>query len=137
MTLQELFPELPFAKDADKFLAKRRGNSDAVSELRERRICIVKFQPLFSDAGLGITDDGNFFVALNEQLPSEELAQSLGHEIGHTFHNDLSTTPPTHSAPNVPLEQLEGFCDAFAKLWLSQRSKQDIPRRIDNSRGLL
>lgn len=136
-TLMQMFPNLTFAHQADEFLTKWKDNPDVVSQLRERRIHKVKFQPLFSSGGLGLQSDGSFFVALNNIFYSEELALSLGHEIGHTFHHDLSTTPPTHNISEIPHEQLEDFCDAFAELWLAQQSVQEVARRIKNSRRLL
>ena len=84
------FPCFSFASEADKFLSMFKNNKDVVFQLRNRHIYKVKFMELISSGGLGIEEDGNFFVFLNDLLTEEEMANSLGHELGHTFHFDLS-----------------------------------------------
>ena len=139
ISLVKEFPHFLFASDADRFLQNFKNNKDIVSQLNNRRIYKVKFEQLFSSSGLGIEEDGNFFVFLNDLLTEEEMANSLGHELGHTFHFDLSVMPPAVvcglSEQNE--EEVEKFCDMFSELWLEQVDKENVIRRIKNERGLL
>mgnify|MGYP001564104733 CR=1 FL=1 len=139
MKLAEKFPVLSFACDADEFLRKWSENTDVVAQLRERRIFRVEVVPLFiSGAGILFGDDSNFLVYLNDFYPPEEQAYSLGHEIGHTFHFDLSKNPPQSSYPREAQDPVaESFCKEFSLLWVAQNSEKEIARRILNSAKLL
>ena len=136
------FPCFSFASEADKFLSMFKNNKDVVFQLRNRHIYKVKLMELISNGGLGIEEDGNFFVFLNDLLTEEEMANTLGHELGHTFHVDLSVIPPTVicelSEQNE--KEIEKFFDKFSKLWLKQLgqvNKENIIYRIKNERQLL
>ena len=139
MKLTEKFPTLSFARDADEFIRKWSGNADIVAQLRERRIYRVEIVPLFvSGAGILFGDDGNFLVWLNDFYPPEEQAYSLGHEIGHTFHFDLSKTPPRSSYPRQAQDPVvESFCKEFSLLWVAQIYENKITRRITTQAKLL
>ena len=139
ISLVKEFTHFLFAPDADRFLQNFKNSKDIVSQLNNRRIYTVKFEKLLiSSAGLYI-ESGSFVVVLNDLNTEEDMAISLGHEIGHTFHFDLSVTPPVVicglSEQNE--EEVEKFCDRFSELWLEQADKENVIRRIKNEREML
>lgn len=139
MGLAEKFPTLSFARDADEFLCKWKKSADIVAQLRDRRIFKVEIVSLLvSGAGILFGDDGNFLVWLNDFYHPEEQTYSLGHEIGHTFHFDLSKNPPQSSYPREAQDPVvESFCKEFSLLWIAQNSEEETARRISNSAKLL
>lgn len=131
MNLVEKFPYFSFAFDADKFLENFKNNQDIVFQLRSQRIYKVEFVPLISNGGLGIRENGDFFIFFNDLLSDDELAHTLGHELGHTFHFYTVATLPEEKE-----EQIEKFCDMFSELWLKQVGKENIVYRIENERKM-
>src|SRR3989344_2943671 len=92
-TLAELFPTLPFATAADQFL-DQLPQMTLLQQLQIRRVDAVEIIPKFFSAGLSLLEDGRFLVSFNDVNTPEEDARGLGHELGHTFHYDVSLTPP-------------------------------------------
>jgi hypothetical protein len=140
-SLAELFPALPFAAEADRFLASCSEKSLA-EQLHERRITKIEKKPMLSTAGLTYGPDQNLTVWINEYARQEWYSESLGHELGHTFHFDLSTTPPTpfftwRDCSEEMYETVEHFCDYFAEYWRFVNDGQYIRQRIINSLGLI
>ena len=140
--LAQQFPTLPFAGSADKWLASIKRKS-IEKQLAERKI-----------PRIGITVGGYGFISLpepyevfsiliNVDLPYGERLLTLGHEIGHTFHFDLTDTPIKNLLPDDwnhevgedergnsvmgPLyHMVEDFAETFAEKWLSVNGKQKI-----------
>lgn len=135
MSLGTTYPQFRFAYPADAFIEKSRGTS-ILSQLQERRITLVKIEPLFSSGGLGIGSDGNFSVSLNEDSTIPEQAYSLGHEIGHTFHHNLTKIPPENILPGEYRVHVEDFCDDFALAWLVDKDPEKVMYAIKHPIGL-
>lgn len=139
-TLAEQFPQLSFAKDADEWLANIGGKTIR-EQLEERRIKRVRIMGILFSAALGIQDD-DFVVILNN-LNFGHDALSFGHEIGHTFHFDLTETPPKLiiPEPNEISDRLfnliENFCTAFSSKWLKIVGREEIEERCRNERAML
>lgn len=124
-SLKQQFPQLVFAKDADKWLQSYK-RKELLEQLESRRITEVKTESLLSSGGMKIGEDGNFIVLLNDLETPEENAESLGHEMGHTFHQDITKNPPIDSLIPDLAELTEDFCRAFSKLWLNENDKRKI-----------
>jgi Zn-dependent peptidase ImmA (M78 family) len=86
---------------------------------------------------LGLGDDQNFFVAIDKELSPAKQAMSLGHELAHTFHHDLKTTPPTNILPESQREEVEEFCKLFAGQWLQKVGVDGIAKRFENESELI
>ncbi len=137
-TLSEMFPDLdghmgfPLTHDADAWLKTLNGKN-VQEQLVERRIRKVKATITFGLHGyMNALKDGGFSVTLaiarmtdgeTYDQPVEEMAITLGHELGHTFQFDLASMPPTDRSP--PMERggelwnkMENYCEAFAAKWL-------------------
>lgn len=142
-TLCFLFPTLLFARDADLFLASCR-NLAISQQLATRNIRRVELASLFSSGGIGVDREGNFFVQFNDLGTADEWAETLGHEIGHTFHFDISRKPLVDMCEicrndknqMVRFESIEDFCNEFLRRWLEINSKEKVAERIKNTLGL-
>ncbi len=139
-TLAKLFPTLPFAADADTFL--RNFCKSVPEQLRERRILHFDTKPLISAGGISIGTDGNFIVTFCDMNTADENAETLGHEIGHTFHFDISQRPPQDRFDPATIseklfDRVEEFCTELSKRWLALNGKESITRRIQNSMSLV
>lgn len=129
--LADKFPQFWFAHAADSLLM--RCNSRTLSEqLIERRISKVTILPLFSNGGLSIGEDNNFCIMLNDTLTLDERAHSLGHEIGHTFHHNLTKSPPQNILQASDGEKAENFCNSFAELWLEHNTMEKVVKWLKN-----
>ncbi len=132
------FPNLSFSKDADVFLQSIMGGKNIVEQLLERRITNFEMKDLISSAGIFIADDGNFGIAFQITDTLLEKARSLGHEIGHTFHFDLTSNPPRpmlnrrEISPEM-FDIVEAFCDEFSLRWLEINDKIDILNQIEKT----
>jgi len=142
-TLAARFPMLPFAPEADRFLTAV-PRMKLLEQLRARHVGAVECIPKWFPAGLSIMDDGRFLLSFNDVNTPEQDAESLGHELGHTFHYDLSARPPRPLLP--PPEEIsdelfdlvEQFCDAFSEAWLARVDKELIMKAAENQReGIL
>lgn len=133
-SLQRQFPQFPFSIIADEWIRFFKGKS-LPEQLRDRRIARVLIAPLlFSSGGIGIAEDGNFFILLNDMNLPGENAESLGHEIAHTFHHDLTQNPPKNFLPSDAAELIEDFCRVFSEIWLRENEGGKIAtycRRIE------
>jgi len=137
MTLTQSFPDLRFAGAADRFLAEcdPKGFN---KQMRSRRISWVKIVPLLvSDAGLGIGEDGNFFIYVDDTLGPKEQALELGHEIAHTFHHNMTKTPPQNFLEEALKDEVERFCDAFASIWVQRMGTEALASRFENEADLI
>lgn len=141
-TLAVLFPALPFAPEADRFLS-RVPRMKLLEQLQARRVGAVEFVEQLSAAGLSIMDDGRFLLSFNDLSTPEEDAESLGHELGHTFHYDLSSRPPRLRIPPpeamsaVSFDLIERFCDAFSERWLLLVGRELVMKAAQNQRQLI
>ena len=136
-TFAQIFPRLIFAGAAGAFLRKCSGNNISW-QLRERRISRVQIVPLLmSNGGLAIGDDGEFLISLDDTDCPRDHAKSLGHEIAHTFHHNLTQHPPRNFLPDNLRDEVENFCTAFAVLWLQRNSIDEVVRRIQNESTLI
>ena len=147
--LCEQFPMLAFSKAADDWLQSIQDKS-ILEQLQERRITQMGLLRMLSTAGIGYTDDGNFIVHFNDYSNHINDAFSIGHEIGHTFHFDLTKTPPpkiiNENSPEFLYDfdedgangfLIEDFCDAFAQKWLSINGKEDVEEMCKRERSFL
>ena len=132
ISLVRQFPTLPFARKADRWLSSIKSKS-IETQLRERRIIEDHYFPLSSCKGfISLSNDGSgIIVYVDADQGRGEKFFTLGHEIGHTFHFDLRTTPLKNTIPDMndfeegdPLYKLvEEFADAFAEKWLAGNGK--------------
>ena len=139
--LATLFPDFPFAVGADEFLRKVTSES-IISQFRARRISMIRIAPLLSGGGIEIGCDNNFIISLRDVNTLLEKAQSLGHEIGHTFHFDIKEVPPRDYFDRVTISetlfnQIEDFCTEFSHYWLMANDKDDLMLRIANTEKLI
>lgn len=138
-TLTELFPTLPFTVEADQFLSQIRQMS-LLEQLKARRIGAVEIIPKLFSASLRLLEDGRFLIALNDVNTLEEYAEGIGHELGHTFHYDLSKTPPALRVPSSDeisdelFWLIEKFCDVFSERWLACADREKVERAAANQR---
>lgn len=141
--LASSFPRLPFAKDADLFLEHTKmSRVDVCTQLREREIGHVEIKPLISAGGIRLDGEGRFIISLNTECPLLEKAETLGHEIAHTFKYDLNVSPPKscYDPAHITDEMyclIEDFCDEFSKRWLQVNDRGDILLRIENTMKLI
>jgi len=132
-----MFPQFPFTRDADEFL-KNCSKIKITEQLWSRRITHIRIVPLlFSNGGLGLGDDHNFFVAIDEGLSPARKAMALGHEMAHTFHHDLKATPPLNILPKNQHEEVEEFCKLFAGQWLQKIGVDGVAERFKNESELV
>ena len=113
VSLESLFPEFFFAREADEFLCDLHLGS-GVNQLRARRISMVKIVPMLTAGGIGIGKDNNFYVLLLDVSTLLEKAESLGHEVGHTFHFELGGRVPVDRINQAEIsdevfERIESF----------------------------
>lgn len=138
--LKEKFPSLPFVIFAVEWLKSARGKG-VVEQLRQRRIFSVRFRPQISSGGIGIDEDDNLFIQLEKYNAPEDNAQSLGHEIAHTFHLDLTRETIVNTLPPDMTEEqektIENFCDAFSCAWLAINGKKNVIERCYNQAQLI
>ena len=123
--LQTQFPDFPFAKIAEEWISSSREKS-MLQQLQDRNIERVNLAPLLSSGGLGIDADGKLFVLLNDLNTHQENAESLGHEIAHTFHLDLRQNPPKNLLSPEMAETVEKFCQAFSEIWLNENGRERV-----------
>jgi hypothetical protein len=133
--MKELFPEFDWAGTADAFLAElQRANLSITEQMRRRKIVRLEIKPLLCNGGIKI-EKGYFVVVFNYETTLEEKMETLGHEIGHTFHYDLVPSEPcllcskARESEDV-FNRLEEFCRIFAKRWLKLNSVEEIRKVI-------
>src|SRR3989344_4853318 len=91
--LSQKFPTLEFAKSADRWL-KQAEKATIFQQLDNRKITNICILPLLCTAGLGIKENtGKFCIYFNKYCKTEWAMGCIGHEIGHTFHFDLTKNP--------------------------------------------
>lgn len=134
--LQKKFPQLPFSKTADDWLSSVKGKR-LLEQLRDRRVTSTRIIPLLGNGGLDFDENGNFRIELCDMNTPQENASSLGHELGHTFHFDLTQTPPLDTLAGNHTEDIEYFCDAFADAWLAQNGREKVELCCKNQAGLI
>ncbi len=135
--LAQQFSTLAFARKADKWLASIK-NKSIERQFAERRIVESHvFLLSYCDGFLSLTKDGGgIIIYVNSE--SKEKLQTLAHEIGHTFHLDLTKTPIENTIPDEweynrrNLEKDESYCliedfaDTFGEKWLAINGKEKI-----------
>jgi hypothetical protein len=130
-SLKEMFPELPFVEEADKFLAVIVTEKlSLIDQLKRRSIGRVRSHHGVCDGYCGI-EENKFLIAVNNWKPLDVQIITLGHEIGHTFHLDLISTDPFHLFPYIKEDKglsykVEDFCEAFAKIWKDIQSQKEV-----------
>ncbi len=123
-SLSDLFPHFYFAGAAESYLGKV-AMREIDQQLLERRIADVSVNFIPTQGGLGI-DEKHFFVVLNKNLSLHEQAESLGHEIAHTFHYNLTYTPPKNILKVEYEIEMELFCEEFSARWLELNTLQKV-----------
>ena len=131
-SFHQILPWLAFSKPADQWLESMRGQT-IEAKLESRRITKVCVEEMISTAAIGIGKDNNLTVYFNYYGTSlQDCIESLGHEIGHTFHYDLSKTPPIKITDDDRDEKLlyiiEDFCNLFSLKWIMVNDKKEIER---------
>lgn len=128
--LAEQFPTLRFASKADEWLASLKDKS-IEQQFAERRIVEVKITWLFAIQGDVCLTEFKDGVIVRIHSECREKFQTLGHEIGHTFHLDLENKVIKNILPNrweydfKDPEQhklyylVENFADMFGEKWLA------------------
>ncbi|MBM3206259.1 MAG: hypothetical protein FJZ43_01390 [Candidatus Staskawiczbacteria bacterium] len=145
-SLESIFPEFPWVREADEWLAST-FQKPIEQQLEEREIKKIRAWPNFNIAagyislekfGILLVIDrdliDHFLMGYNKV---EELIFTFGHEIGHTFHLDLTQTPPANIGPekifytsferlsseeDMLCQSVERFCDEFAARWRQANS---------------
>jgi hypothetical protein len=128
-SLQRQFPQLPFAKTADEWICSFKGK-DIWEQLYSRRVTKVCLAVTLS-GGMKIGEDGNFLIQFCDLYLSEENAEDLGHELAHTFQQDLTKNPPLDLFPEERIapdlsDLIEKFCRAFSGCWLHENDKRGV-----------
>ena len=136
-TLKQLFPEFSWAAEADTFLTELEQKLPKIIEqMRQRRIAKIETQPLLFPGGCKI-ENGRFVIVFNDQSTFEEKVETFGHEIGHTFHYDLTSDDlrllcPEALESEVIFYRVEEFCRLFSQRWLRFNSIKEIGDVIGN-----
>ncbi|OGZ63229.1 MAG: hypothetical protein A3C58_01595 [Candidatus Staskawiczbacteria bacterium RIFCSPHIGHO2_02_FULL_34_10] len=143
-SLKSIFPEFPWVQVADDWLALAHQKS-IEQQLEERGIKKVRFWYNIAAGYITVKEFGILLVVDRDLIDhflmgynkAEELLFTFGHEIGHTFHCDLTQAPPVNIGPEKvfcsPFEELakegdalcqsvERFCDEFAARWTHMNS---------------
>lgn len=148
--LSEQFPMFHFAKEADEWL-KSIHDKSIFWQLGSRRIGYLEILPILSTAGLGINSrTGKFMVVFNDYCELKHSFESLGHEIGHTFHFDLTKNPPVEIIDQNSHEfmydfvdghpkgfLIEDFCDAFSLRWMAINDREKVNKDCADKEDLL
>ena len=141
VSLESLFPEFFFAAEADRFLQDLPMGS-IVNQLRARRISKVKIVPMLTAGGIGIGEDNSFYVLLLDVSTLLEKAESLSHEIGHTFHFELAGKVPVDRINQAEIsdevfDRIESFCTEFSRRWLIANDRGSVVHRVKNMLHIL
>ncbi len=135
LLLSRRFPRLWFSGAADSFLRRCNG-ANFSKQMRERGISRIVCVPfLISQTGLSIGEDGNFLIPLATDLSIEGQAGFLGCEIGHTFHYNLTYTPPKDLLSELSetnRDDVKSFCCAFSMAWLERNSPKSVLEWLGN-----
>jgi len=132
--LQQLFPQLPFAKDADEWLDTIEGKK-LIVQLRERDISKVEIIPILRPSGLYINnEDWTLLVWINNVYSPERTAELLGHEIARTF---FFLDPFRINLGLVNDKDIERFCATFSQYWLTKNNKTRIIQCCKNQAKLI
>ncbi len=107
--------------EADRFLAEE-ARRPLEKQLQSRRIGDVLLRGYLKPTQAHLFPARNYFVVtLSASGPLEELARSLGHEMGHTFHYSLAndTLVSLYLGASWSRDsEVEKFCDEFMCRWL-------------------
>lgn len=140
-SLAELFPALPFAASADKWLDDHVSGITIREQLLSRSVRAIEFIPIISTAGVGFLEGNKEFIFyFNDYASPEWLPHALGHEIGHTFHYDLTKHPLHRTIPEMGkmdswlYDEVEQFCDEFSNRWLSRVNVGFINKAFENQK---
>lgn len=129
--IAEKFPEFPWVKEADFFLKNVRKKQHSISlQMRERKVRRTEIKHLLFPGGLKI-ENGKFIIVFNYMATEEDRIQTLGHELGHTFHYDISGDEPRLLCPEaetseVVFDRVELFCIIFSMEWRKLNSHDEI-----------
>ncbi len=148
--LGKRFPKFDFAKKADRWLECAK-KATIFQQLGNRKISTICIIPILSTAALAFDKTGGFQVWFNTECKMEWAFGSLGHEIAHTFHFDLTKNPPTQTIDDQSDEVfydfdsegnpsgfiIEDFCDEFSKKWVTINTKEKIASDCKNDDDVL
>lgn len=131
LTLEALFPRLPFAREADRFLATTARSEPLYVQITGRRIYELReCALLISVAGVCRMVGGGFFLQFSDLVDIEQKTRSFGHELAHTFGFDIRPRHPRRLLPrridDATADQVEDFCDAFSERWLALQNPQKV-----------
>ncbi|MBX4210831.1 hypothetical protein KW783_02545 [Candidatus Parcubacteria bacterium] len=92
LPLHKMFPRRMWVRNANKYLNRISGMT-LQEQLRDRKITKIQIRKLLCPAGLATNENG-FVIFISDLISESEYALSIGHELGHTFHFDLSSNEP-------------------------------------------
>lgn len=124
LALADLFPELyMFNGAADRFLRAER-NTPLAAQLRSRRIVQIAFVDIFESC-LVASMSNNLCAIVEATKSAHDQAVSLGRQLAHTFHYNITRNPPTEYFlinDGSLARSVRSFCDVFARMWLAKMS---------------
>ncbi len=151
--LSDTFPNLdtrmgfPMTEDADAWLQTLNGKT-VRTQLIERQIRRVRAtitdvrghlevvqRGLCIFLAVAVTQDEEGELAVDQTV--DEMASTLGHELGHTFHFDLAPRKLVDRAPAMKKgdrlqRSLESFCEAFSEKWLAiGKNRQQVVDKLE------
>lgn len=135
-TFKDLFPEFAWVAGADDFHEELQSKRPTlIEQLRQRKIARTEVKPLLFPGGCRVEKE-RFIIVFDDQSTLQEKFKTLGHEIGHTFHYDLTSTKLILLCPEARIsekvfDRVEEFCKIFAERWLKLNSIDQIPEIID------
>lgn len=128
--LSKRFPELDFAIVADRWLIYTK-DWPIIDQLRDRKISEIRVTIIMAMGLLVPIRDCGFRVLLDWDSSAKDHLETLGHEIGHTFHFNLAKNPPEsffeiNRGSNFYKNLIEPFCDAFSEKWIEINDLEKI-----------
>lgn len=131
--LEPHFADLPFAANADRWLASLNGRPLLI-QFAERKIGTIKIvTSMINVDRLALREDNMFVISLSSFNTSAQDAEELGCALGQTFHYDLTKPRPFNllslEAFNAGRDKrVRDFCQAFSEHWLEINNKVEVIR---------
>src|SRR3989338_2150734 len=107
-----------------KQFANEVGGSPVITQLRRRNIHEIIFRPLFASGGLALGGSIIRIYLRHDDRCSTNLAQTVGHELGHSFFFGKVAGTPIRLVPYGGWRE-EDFCEMFASMWLAQGTNRE------------
>mgnify|MGYP001609135207 FL=1 len=135
-----MFPRLPFAGEADSFLSHSK-NINTQNEVKCRKINRIYVTSSLK-AGLKLTENGEFDIALDVADSMLLKAKSIGKELARTFLYNISRNPPESFLNGDQMDDaltatIESFCVEFSTRWLEKHDGGNSVARIHNTTDII